>query len=60
MPAIFDNENDIRNYILQAAYEPANVKVTADGKRRLNYRNYECWVGSRVRLTSELRYLCSI
>jgi hypothetical protein len=42
MPAIFDNENDIRNYILQAAYEPANVKVTADGKRRLNYRNYEC------------------
>jgi hypothetical protein len=32
MPRLFDNEAEIKNYLVQAAAEPANIKVTADGK----------------------------
>ena len=46
MVGIFNNENEIRTYILQAASEPGNVKVTADGKQRLNYRNLDIKIGT--------------
>ncbi len=45
MRPIFENENDIKNYVIQAATEPTNVKVTADGKQRLNYRNLGIKIG---------------
>jgi len=45
MLALFENETDIRNYILQATSEPENVKVMPDGKQRLNYRNLDIKIG---------------
>lgn len=45
MLAIFDNDNDMRHYILQAASQPENIKVAADGKQYLNYRNLNIKIG---------------
>jgi 8-oxo-dGTP pyrophosphatase MutT (NUDIX family) len=45
MLALFKNEDDIKNYVIQAASEPANILVTADGKQCLNYRNLDIKIG---------------
>ncbi len=45
MPGLFVDEEDIRNYVTQVASVPANVKVTADGKQRLNYRHLNIKIG---------------
>ena len=45
MPAIFENEDDIKNYVTQAAFEPTNIKVTAHGQQRLIYRNLDIKIG---------------
>lgn len=45
MPALFENEDDIKKYVIQAASLPANVKVTAHGQQRLNYRNLDIKIG---------------
>ena len=51
------NENDIRNYILHIASFPANVKVTADGKQRLNYRNLDIKIGAICYVLTQERIL---
>jgi 8-oxo-dGTP pyrophosphatase MutT (NUDIX family) len=45
MPGLFENEDDIKNYVIQAASKPTNLKVTTNGKQRLNYRNLDIKIG---------------
>ena len=57
MPRLFDNEAEIKNYLVQAASEPANIKVTADGKQRLNYRNLGIKIGVTCYVLAQGRVL---
>jgi len=57
MPRLFDNEAEIKNYLIQAASEPANLKVTADGKQRLNYRNLGIKIGVTCYVLAQSRVL---
>ncbi|MEW6498611.1 MAG: hypothetical protein AB1589_39855 [Cyanobacteriota bacterium] len=45
MVALFNTGKDIRKYILEAATQPENILVTANGKHYLNYRNLNIKVG---------------
>ena len=45
MTEIFANEREIKDYILQAASKPENLKLTANGECILNYRHLTTKIG---------------
>lgn len=45
MSAIFQNETEIQQYVIQTASFPGNIKIDNNGKQLLNYRNLDTKIG---------------
>ena len=45
MIGIFESEQEIKDYIIQASLNPENIRSTPHGERRLSYRNLKTIIG---------------